>query len=51
MKLYTNEKSSYLTNNIAHSVGHRPNCGPFSTFHWAAKYLLWAVLAALAEWN
>jgi len=51
MKLYTNEKSSYLTNNTVSSVGPRPNCGPLSTFHWAAQNLLWAVIAALIAWN
>jgi len=28
------------------SGGPRPNCGPFSTFYWAAQHFLWAVFAA-----
>jgi len=32
MKLYTNEKSSSLTNNAVPRGGPRPNCGLFRTF-------------------
>jgi len=48
-KLYTNEKASYLTNNTVPRGGPRPNCGLFSTFHWAAQHL-WAVFAAPVAW-
>jgi len=50
-KICTNEKSSYLTNNAVSSGGPRLNCGPFSTFYWAAQHLLWAVFAAVVAWN
>jgi len=49
-KLYTNEKSSYLTNNTVPSGGPRSNCGPFSTFYWAVQHLLWAMFAAPITW-
>jgi len=49
-KLYTNEKSNYLTNNTVSSVGPRPNCWPVSTFYWAAQHLLWAVFTAPVAW-
>jgi len=51
-KLYTNENSSYLTNNTVTSGGYWPNWGPFSTFYWAAQHLLlWAVFAAPVAWD
>jgi len=45
---YTNQKSSYLTNNTLRqwsvNCGPRFDCGPFSTFYWVAQHLLlWAV--------
>jgi len=49
-KLYTNEKSSYLTNNTVPSGGPLPNCGLFSSFYWAAQHSLWAVFAAPVAW-
>jgi len=50
-KLYTNEKSSYLTNNTVPSGGPRSNCGSFSTFYWAAQLCLWAVFAVPVAWD
>jgi len=46
--LVTNAKSDYIINTIASqwsaNCGPQPNCGPSSTFYWAAQnVLLWAV--------
>jgi len=49
-KLYTNEKSSRLTDNTVPSGGPRPNCGLFSTFYWAAQHLLRAVFSTPVAW-
>ena len=50
-KICANEISTYLTINTVPSGGPQPNYGPFSTFFWAAKYLLWAVFAVLVAWD
>jgi len=49
-KVYTDEKSSYLTNNTVPDGGLRPNCGLLSTFYWAALRLLWAMFAVPVAW-
>jgi len=42
--VYTKEKSSYSADNTIRqrsaNCGPWPNCGPFSTFYWAAQHLL-----------